>query len=98
MPVVDASTIKNKHPMPVVDELLDELAGSKWFTKLDFRSGYHQAVRSATPGSKPGDCGISMHSARNGEKKLLSSKKKCMAAGEEYKTAFRTHNGVYLSF
>jgi hypothetical protein len=34
--------MKNKHPMPMVDELLDELAGSQWFTKLDFRSRYHQ--------------------------------------------------------
>jgi hypothetical protein len=33
---LNASTIKNKHPMPGVDELLDELAGFKWFTKLDF--------------------------------------------------------------
>jgi hypothetical protein len=48
--------------MLVVDELLDELAGAAWFTKLDFRSRYHQI---------------------------------CMAKGEQYKTTFATHKGLY---
>ena len=54
--------MKNKHPLPIVEELLDELAGAQWFTKIDLHSGYHQ-VR--------------------------------MAKGEEFKTSFRTHQGLY---
>lgn len=39
---VNEAVMRERHPIPTIDELLQDMAGSKMFTKLDLKLGYHQ--------------------------------------------------------
>nr|GEW85958.1 putative reverse transcriptase domain-containing protein [Tanacetum cinerariifolium] len=37
-------TVKNRYPLPRIDDLFDQLQGSSVYSKIDLRSGYHQLI------------------------------------------------------
>ncbi|GKA91720.1 putative reverse transcriptase domain-containing protein [Tanacetum coccineum] len=42
LPELNKLTVKNRYPLPRIDDLFDQLQGSSVYSKIDLRSGYHQ--------------------------------------------------------
>jgi hypothetical protein len=53
-------TLKNKYPLPRIEDLFDQMRGARVFSKIDLRSGYHQM------GIRPSDIPKTAFSTRYG--------------------------------
>ncbi|KAH9300394.1 hypothetical protein KI387_011977, partial [Taxus chinensis] len=40
--MLNKATIKNRYPLPRIDDLFDQMRGASVYSKIDLRSGYHQ--------------------------------------------------------
>ena len=58
-------TIKNRYPLPRIDDLFDQLQDASIFSKIDLRSGYHQLK------IKPGDVSKTIFRTRYGHYEFL---------------------------
>ena len=74
-------TMKNKYPLPRIDDLFDQLQGAQYFSKIDLRSGYHQLWIREADVSK-----MAFHT-RYGHYKFL-----VMSFGVTCEINFRVHN------
>jgi hypothetical protein len=44
-PIKNTNTIKDAHALPQTEEILEGLAGNKYVTVIDMKSGYHNDIR-----------------------------------------------------
>lgn len=63
---LNSLTVKHDYPIPIIDELLDELFGAQFFSKIDLRSGYFQIL------VRPQDMYLTSFSTYHGQFEFLA--------------------------